>query len=124
MNLAIALADQGKVDEAINHFQQALALQPEFSKAMFHLAKLYISRGEYQEAVSLYQKMITLLPDNPAIYYNVACIRAKQDKPGESVVWLKKAVAKGFDDWEHIKIDVDLDNIRDSDPYKAFIKSH
>ena len=64
------------------------------------------------------------MPDNPSVYYNIACIYANQNKPEESVVWLKKAVEKGFNDWEHIKTDSDLDNIRSSSYYKEFIKEH
>jgi len=62
--------------------------------------------------------------DNPSVYYNVACIYAIQNKPEESVEWLKKAVEKGFSDWKHIKTDSDLDNIRGSIYYKEFVKDH
>ena len=115
---------KGETDEAINYYQQATLLQPEFAEAVYHLAKLYIDRNEYEKALSLYQKMLTFLPDNPAVYYNIACIYARQNRSEESVAWLKKAVEKGFDDWKHIKIDKDLDNIRGSLPYQEFVKGH
>lgn len=122
MNLGAEMNKQGRMDEAVSHYQKALTLQPKLPEAMYHLAKLYIDRSEYKKALSLYQKMIILLPDNSAVYYNIACIYASQNKPGESVAWLTKAVAKGFDNWEHIKADKDLDIIRSSIQYKAFIK--
>ena len=99
-------------------------MQPEFPEALYELAKLSIIQKEYEKALSLYQKIIAFLPDNPAVYYNIACIYARQNKPEESVAWLKKAVSKGLNDWKHIKTDSDLDNIRSSLQYKAFVKGH
>ncbi|MFC1825835.1 tetratricopeptide repeat protein [Thermodesulfobacteriota bacterium] len=113
---------KGQLDKAQDYFTKALSLRPEFPEALYELAKLYIGQGEYEKALSLYHKMITFLPDNPAGYYNMACIYARQNRPEESVAWLNKAVAKGFDDWNHIKTDSDLANIRSSSQYKAFIK--
>jgi tetratricopeptide (TPR) repeat protein len=115
---------RGDLDKAIAHYQKTISFKPDFPEALYHLAKLYISRREYDKAESLYQKMIDLLPDNPGAYYNVACLYANQNKPEESVAWLKKAIEKGFDDWNQIKIDSDLDTIRSSSHYKAFIKGH
>jgi len=124
MNLGSEMNRLGKIDEAIRHYQKALSLKPEFPEAIYLLAKLYISRGDYEKALSLYHKMIAFMPDNPIGYYNIACIYATQNKPEKSASWLKKAVARGLDDWNHIKTDKDLDNIRNSIPYKAFIKDH
>lgn len=124
MNLGIELDSQNKIEEAIVHFQKVLYLKPKVVEAMYHLAKLYIKRKEYEKALFQYQKVLDYLPENPAVYYNIACIYAKQNKPEESVAWLKKAVGKGFDDWEHIKADGDLDNIRNSLQYKEFVKGH
>lgn len=121
-NLGNMYKIKGQLDMAETYYQKAVSLQPEFPGALYELAKLYISRDEYDKALTLYQKLISIWRDNPAVYYNVACIYAKQNKPEESVAWLKKAVAKGLDDWNHIKIDRDLDNIRSSVQYKAFIK--
>lgn len=122
MNLGAALAELGRIDEAVIHFKKALVLKPQFPEAIYHLAKLSVSQGEYEKALSLYDKMITFLPDDPAGYYNIACIHARLNRPEESVAWLKKAVAKGLNDWEHIKTDKDLENIRDSLQYQKFVK--
>ena len=114
----------GNVDKAIEYYQKALSFEPEFIEAMYHLAKLFIIKMEYEKALSLYQKMIGILPNHEAVYYNIACIYAMQSKPEKSISWLKKAVENGFDDWNHIKTDVDLKNIRGSFYYKEFIKGH
>ena len=115
---------KGKFDQAITHYQKAIALNSEFPEALYHLARLYIKRDEYEKALQLYQEMLTFLPDNPTVHYNIACIYAQQNRLKESITWLKRAVAKGFADWELIKSDSDLNNIRGSLPYEEFMKGH
>lgn len=115
---------KGELDNAIAQYEKAISFQPDLPEALYHLAKLHIKKNELSKALYLYEKVITLLPDNPGVYYNIACIYSKQNKPEESVEWLKKAVGKGFNDWKHIKTDSDLDNIRTSSYYKAFVKEH
>ncbi len=114
---------KGDLDTAMEYYQKAILLQPDLTEALYHLAKLYIIKAEYDRAMSLYQKMLDLLPDHAGVYYNIACIYAKQNRPEEAVTWLEKSIEKGFDDWEHLKADGDLDDIRGSSTYKDFITS-
>ena len=123
-NLGLAFYRKGNIEEAIAYFRRALRIDPDDIETMYHLAKLYVGTSEYEEALILYQKLIVLLPDNPAVDYNIACIYARQNNSEKSVHWLKKAVAKGFNDLEHIKNDSDLDNIRDSSHYREFLANH
>ena len=66
--------------------------------------------------------MIVLWPDIPDIYYNIACIFARQDRVEDAVVWLKKAIKRGYKNWNVIKTDRDLDTIRGSSYYKDLIR--
>jgi len=120
-HLGIMYQAKGQWNKAEDYYKKAISLQPEFPEALYELAKLYIAHKKHEKALALYQKMIVFLPDNPAVYYNIACIYARQNKTEESVAWLQKAVAKGFDDWNHIKTDRDLENIRDSLHFQQFL---
>ena len=63
-------------------------------------------------------------PDNAAAYYHVACVHARLNQVDDAIDWLKKAVDKGYDKWELIKTDNDLENIRGSEYYKVLVKNH
>ena len=54
-------------------------------------------------------------------YYTVACVFARQHKTEKSVEWLKKAIRKGYDNWEALKNDRNLENIRNTPYYKSLI---
>ena len=66
--------------------------------------------------------IIRLRPESPGTYYNIACIYAKQNKIEESIDWLKKGIEKGYKNWDLIKTDRDLENIRGSSYYRELIK--
>ena len=102
----------GEDDQAIAHYQKALSIQSGSVKASYGLVLVYSQRQEYAKAVNVLLEMKRLQPDNPEVYYNLACLYAKQDMPDESIRWLKQSIDKGFHNWDLIKKDPDLENIR------------
>ena len=66
--------------------------------------------------------MIVLRPDSAGAPYNIACIYAKQNKVEDSIDWLKKAIDSGYRNWDLIKTDKKLENIRGSSYYKKIIR--
>ena len=81
----------------------------------------FSSHGEYEKALDALFRLRDMQPDNPNVYYNIACIYAKQKKVDESLDWLNRSIKKGFIDWKLITSDKDLDNIRDSAGYRKLI---
>lgn len=77
----------------------------------------------YDEAVAKYAQVLELLGGVPApeeakdeirqiVYYNTACARSMQRKVDEALTAFGQALEAGFDDYEHIGEDTDLDNVR------------
>ena len=115
---------KGDVSQAINQFENALAIQPDYPQALNNLAMAYAADKQYDNALDAFKKMIAFQPDNASHYYNVAVLYALQTKVIESIEWLKKAIDRGYTNWELIKTDKDLENIRNSAEYKELIKGH
>ncbi len=123
-SMGVALLFQNRIDEAIFYLQKSLSIQPEYVQALYNLAKAYSLNKEYEKSVSLYEKIIGLKPDFALVHYNIACIYAKQNRGTNALKWLKAAVENGYDHWESIKSDKDLENIRNSSYYQTLIKTH
>jgi tetratricopeptide (TPR) repeat protein len=115
---------KGELSKAIGEFEKALSLRPDFPEARNNLAMAYAADRQYDRALAELQKLIELDPDTPSTYYNIAVLYALQNKVTDSLAWLKKAVAIGYNNWELIKTDKDLENIRNSDDYKQLVKGH
>ncbi len=113
-----------ELDDAAEQYHKALTPQPGYTREALNIdnyVKVYEIRKEYDVISSLLKKLTELEPDSEQAYYTVACVFARQHKTEKSVEWLKKAVRKGYDNWEALKNDRNLENIRNTPYYKSLI---
>ena len=78
--MGIALQDQGKLEEAIEAYNKALAIKPDYAEAwnniVFPLQSIKSKVSSQEELVSYYPK------DTGSNYYQIAKVQFKlQDKP-------------------------------------------
>jgi protein O-mannosyl-transferase len=57
------LANQGKSDEASEHFQECVRLEPSFPEARYNLGLALASKGRMEEAIEQYTEAVRLKPD-------------------------------------------------------------
>jgi len=69
----LVYAEQGDYDQAIAHYDQAIALDPDYVEAYLYRGLAYRKRGEYDHAIADYSKAIELVPDNAEAYYDRGC---------------------------------------------------
>ena len=113
-----------EIDGVMKRFQELLEINPEDPELHYDLGNLYYKKGEFDKAIFQYQKSLSIQPDNPSTYYNLACMYSIQNRVEKSIDFLKKAVEKGYDNWDNIKNDRDLENVRSSPYYKELIGSY
>ncbi|MCT7982335.1 tetratricopeptide repeat protein [Laspinema sp. A4] len=74
-NTLLALA---QVEAAIHHYQQAIALQPNFSQAQSNLGNALIQQGSLEEGIAALKTAQTLSPQLPGIHYNLGTALLQQ----------------------------------------------
>ena len=114
---------KGEFPKAVAAYQKALSFQSTYLPALNDLGLTYALRGDYEDAVSCFKKTITLQPNAPEAYYYLAGIYARQNKIADALQWLEQAVKKGFNDWELLKTDPNMENIKDSAYYQRLVTS-
>ena len=74
---AIALRDEGKIDEAIEALHGIVTDEPEFALGHSALAVLYQKAGKFDESIEHAKKIVLLNPNDPFSYtqYSVICQR-------------------------------------------------
>ena len=116
-NRGLAYAGKGQYDLAIDDYTKAIRATPKYEKAYYNRGNAYYAKGKYSQAIDDYTRAIELNPKNPYPYYNLACIYSMR-----ACTMLKKSVENGLKDWDLVKEDKDLENIRNSSCYREIIK--
>lgn len=124
-NLGIILKLKGDQDGAIRHLSEAVRINPAHGNAHYDLGNLFSEQGHFEEAIRHLSEAVHIQPHGavPACY-NLACIYARQNMKEEAIIWLKKAVDGGFNRWDLLINDKDMENIREDPYYRDLISSH
>jgi len=70
-NLGYALRTQGKVDEAIGHYTEALRIKPDYGEAHTNLGAALALQGRLEEAMSHYAEALRIDPDSVGAHSNL-----------------------------------------------------
>lgn len=91
--LAQALADQGDLDAAVDHFKKALAIKPDHLKSHINLANVYISTGQADRAIYHLNRALEKDPTDARLYNNLGALYEKTGDARAALVNYRKAVA-------------------------------
>lgn len=70
--LGLTLAEQGKPEEAVAAFREAVALNPQLVEAHVNLGTALLEQEQVTAAIEAYQTALALQPDRPRTYFNLA----------------------------------------------------
>ena len=91
-NLGNTLLPQGKVDEAIAHFQEALRIKPDYAGACYNLGNALLQKGKVDEAIVQYQKALQIIPDYAGAYNNLGNALLQKGKVDEAIAHFHEAL--------------------------------
>jgi len=90
-NLGVQLRKQGKIKEAMEAFQQAIALNPNRPTPYLNLAMILIDRQQYTAADEVFQQAVAKgLPDADRWFVDFAAFYRDHDMPSRAIVLLYK----------------------------------
>ncbi|MCM8799725.1 MAG: tetratricopeptide repeat protein [Candidatus Omnitrophica bacterium] len=88
----------GKLEEAVNFYEKAIALDPSYAQAYCDLGVIYEMKGLEQIAENYYLKSLQIDPNCLSAYFNLASLYEAKGDLKKAVEFWKKRVALGFPD--------------------------
>jgi len=91
--MGVALKDQGKLEEAIEAYNKALAIKPDYTVAYNNMGNALQDQGNLEEAIEAYNKALAIKPDYAEAHNNMGNAFKQQGKLEEAIEAYNKALA-------------------------------
>ena len=99
-------------DKAESHHVELLA----------HLGDVYSRLGRLEKGLEVDQTLVRIRPQEPIFHYNLACSHSRLGNIEPALEALRIAVHLGYDNFEHLRTDEDLDNLKRDGRFHELLK--
>jgi Flp pilus assembly protein TadD len=90
--LGSALMDQGKLDEAISHLQEAIHLKPDRAAVHNNLGIALARKGQMNEAIRQFREALRFKPDDVMAHYNLGVALDQKGQIGAAISQYQEAI--------------------------------
>jgi tetratricopeptide (TPR) repeat protein len=91
-NLGILSTREGRLDEAIGYFQEALRVSPDSMIALDNLGSAYRQTKRWSEAQQTYERALKMRPADPEANYGLGMVYAQNDDAARAEDYLQRAL--------------------------------
>jgi tetratricopeptide (TPR) repeat protein len=106
----------------ISFYESVLRRDPGYTEVIEILGGLYTKTGRIADGLKMDRKLVRLLPKNATAHYNLACSLALSKRKSDALRSLKAAVALGYDDFDWMSQDPDLEDLKNDPAFKGLLK--
>jgi arylsulfatase A-like enzyme len=91
-SLAFALRETGRDGEAIEHYEQALKLKPDYVEALNSLGLTLVHAGRIPEAIARYEQALKIKPDYEHAHNNLGNALERTGRHAEAIAHYEQAI--------------------------------
>ena len=91
-NLGLLAAQEDRMAEATQYFQQALRLNPDYLVALENLGNAYRQQRQWDQARTTFVQALAVNPESPGANYGLAMVYAANDDTERTYEYLQKAL--------------------------------
>ncbi len=92
LNLGAALERQGKADEALKHYIEALRIKPEYNAARKNLANLLAMQGKFELAIEQFEKCLLAEPDSADLHEAIAYPLMVKGRYDDAIMHVRESI--------------------------------
>jgi protein O-mannosyl-transferase len=114
----------GDLDGAEKAFRTVLSLQPQSRDALSFLGVISLRKKRIAEASKFFNRTVAVGGTDMEIEYNQACVEALSGNSRKALRHLESALRLGFQDWNSLENDPDLESIRTIPDFQRIVLSY
>lgn len=115
-------ARQRDLDTRIGFMEGLVRRDPDYVDALQLLGDDYTRRGRFVDGLKVDERLARLEPRNAVVFYNLACSYSLTDQFERAVLALERAFKLGYNDFEWLSKDPDLDKLRQQPQFREIQK--
>jgi tetratricopeptide (TPR) repeat protein len=92
LNLGNLLAEDGRTDEAIAHYEQALRYNPDYADTHFNLGKALLQTARFEESATQFEAALRLTPGDSEAHDNLGVALGRIGRMEEAVDQIQTAI--------------------------------
>lgn len=106
----------------ISFYESVLRREPRYVDVIELLGGLYTKTGRIADGLRMDRKLVKLQPGNATAHYNLACSLALSKRKADALRSLHQAVALGYNDYDWMAHDPDLDGLKNAPEFQALLQ--
>ena len=110
------------IDFEIAFYEGILGFYENYTDVLAVIGHLYTERGFFDKGLAVDLRLSRLHPNEPLVHYNLACSYALTAQTDLAFEALNRAVDLGYDAWQHMEDDRDLNAIREDPRYLELLQ--
>ena len=114
---------QNHWEEAVKNYRMALHHNKNFNDVYINLSTAYLIGKQFKESLKTLNTLKKINPNHPLLHYNFACYYSLTGSITLGLESLKKSISNGFKDFQLLKTDPDLRNLRSDSRFKEIVIS-
>lgn len=120
LNAGMIYERQDQPEKAVTCYEQVLEIAPDNMKVLSTLGRLLVELGRLDRAAYWYESSLLAMPGaRVSLSYNLACVYALKKESETALYYLKLAIQNGFDRWDIMDADPQLEYVRNTPQYQS-----
>jgi tetratricopeptide (TPR) repeat protein len=120
----LTFAAMGRIEEGIQEFNVAIGLDPTYAAAYGNRGVAYMTQRKYNKALEDLKNAVQLDPKDRNALYNLAALLTLRQEFDLAVDALDQALKHGFDNYEALRRDADLEGLRRQPEFRKLLERH
>ena len=123
-NLGNVFRRKKQFSEAKTNYLEAIHFDSTYAIAYNNLGLVYYMEQQLNESIEAFKKAVQYDPADSVAPYSLACLYSLMNDANTSLDWLERSLQKGFNDYESLQQDGDLEFVRKSEGFGQLLKQY